>query len=295
MTDRMKLLIAYDGSECADAAIDGLLRAGLPEEAEAFVLTVSEMGLAVPPPSIGMVETSFSSAIQDATEEALRIAQTGLDRVKTLFPRWEVTAEGRFGSPGPEILEKAVEFNADLIVIGSHGRSAVGRLVFGSVSTQVVTQAHCSVHVVRPGKAAVTDPVKLVIGIDGSKGSEIAVETVATRRWPAGTEVHLVTSAGPFDLYGVAYDEKMGFASKLQAMARRRLEEAGLQTISVIMEGGPKEVLMEEAEQIGADCVFVGSRNLSRFDRWLLGSVSTAVTTRAHCTVEVVRKHGAEE
>ena len=56
----------------------------------------------------------------------------------------------------------------------------------------------------------------------------------------------------------------------------------------VVKEGDPKRVLIEEAEQWGADCIFVGARGLRRLERFLLGSVSTAVAARAHCSVEVV-------
>jgi nucleotide-binding universal stress UspA family protein len=56
-------------------------------------------------------------------------------------------------------------------------------------------------------------------------------------------------------------------------------------------EGDPKHVLLDEAEQWGADCLFVGARGLSRIERFLLGSVSAAVAARAQCSVEVVRPH----
>jgi nucleotide-binding universal stress UspA family protein len=57
----------------------------------------------------------------------------------------------------------------------------------------------------------------------------------------------------------------------------------------LIKEGDPKQLLCDEAERWGADCIFVGAKNLSRIDRFLLGSVSAAVAARAHCSVEVVR------
>jgi len=67
-----------------------------------------------------------------------------------------------------------------------------------------------------------------------------------------------------------------------------KLRAAGLVVSSVVKEGDPKRVLIEEAEQVGADCLFVGARGLRRLERFLLGSVSTAVAARAHCSVEVV-------
>ena len=51
MTERMKILIGYDGSDCAEAALDDLKRAGLPESAEAHILSIAEVWLPPPPPS----------------------------------------------------------------------------------------------------------------------------------------------------------------------------------------------------------------------------------------------------
>jgi len=70
---------------------------------------------------------------------------------------------------------------------------------------------------------------------------------------------------------------------------RGPLRTRGLTVSSVITEGDPKHVLLDEAEHWGADCIFVGARGLSRVERFLLGSVSAAVAARAHCAVEVVR------
>jgi nucleotide-binding universal stress UspA family protein len=67
------------------------------------------------------------------------------------------------------------------------------------------------------------------------------------------------------------------------------LKAAGLVTTAIIKVEEPKRLLLNEAERWDADCVFVGARGLSRLERLLLGSVSMAVMTRAHCSVEVVR------
>jgi nucleotide-binding universal stress UspA family protein len=59
---------------------------------------------------------------------------------------------------------------------------------------------------------------------------------------------------------------------------------------SVVDDGPPKQVLVRLAEEFGADCIFTGATGYtSRFERFLLGSVSAAVAARAHCSVEVVR------
>jgi nucleotide-binding universal stress UspA family protein len=74
-----------------------------------------------------------------------------------------------------------------------------------------------------------------------------------------------------------------------------RLRAAGLTVSSPIRKGAPKNVLPAEAASWGADCIFVGARGLSRFERFRLGSVSAATAARAHCSVEVVRFGGRGE
>jgi len=56
-----------------------------------------------------------------------------------------------------------------------------------------------------------------------------------------------------------------------------------------LKEEEPKRLLLGEAESWGADCIFVGAKGMGRIERFLLGSVSSAVAARAHCSVEVVR------
>jgi nucleotide-binding universal stress UspA family protein len=58
------------------------------------------------------------------------------------------------GEPGPAIVEAAVSEEADLVVVGTHGRGSLGRLLIGSVSEYVVRNAPCPVLVVRPGPAS---------------------------------------------------------------------------------------------------------------------------------------------
>jgi nucleotide-binding universal stress UspA family protein len=146
--DRMKILIAYDGSEGAESAIDDLKRAGLPRRAEAIVLTIAEELFPLPA-SIGGVETTFAKSLLEEEKDSLALAGRARSRIQTLFPVWEILTEAGIGSPGSEIIAKADECRPDLIVAGSHGRTALGRMFFGSVSQKVITEARCSVRVAR--------------------------------------------------------------------------------------------------------------------------------------------------
>ncbi len=294
----MKILIAYDGSSCADAALDDLKRAGLPEEAEAFVMSVAEQWFPPPPPSsYEIVESSLiwsatPEAVQQmsqATEQANTMAFQASQVVKSNFPNWMIRAEGCCGSPASEVIEKAEEWGADLIVVGSRGRSGFSRLILGSVSQRVVTEAPCSVRVSRSSGGKKDTPVRILIGVDGSPCSRVAVRTVAARAWPKGSEVRLVSSVDPWHMYAVEPADKYAGAEGIQQLAEAELRAAGLQVSSVIKEENPKHLLVAEAESWKADSIFVGARGLGRLGRLLLGSVSTAVVSRSHCSVEVVR------
>jgi nucleotide-binding universal stress UspA family protein len=286
----MKILAAYDGSECADAALDDLRRAGLPSDAQIKVLSVVEHWL--PPPSgLEIVEQIARD------QEYLVLARRGGIRLVSMEPGWEVKSESGAGSPATVIIEKADEWGADLIVVGSHGRTALGRFFFGSVSQKVLQEAGRSVRVARGRIEEPDTPVRLIIGVDGSEGAEAAVEAVAARKWPAGSEARIIYATwttpqitsdhgiGPINKW--ILEEKVR-VKKLIYEAANKLRAAGLRTDVVVKEAEPKRLLTAEAESWGADCIFVGARGMGRVERFMLGSVSSAVAARAHCSVEVV-------
>jgi nucleotide-binding universal stress UspA family protein len=286
----MKILVAYDGSECADAALDDLRRAGLPADAQIKVLSVVESWL--PPPSGLEIIEHIARA-----QEYLVLARRGGIRLVSMEPGWEVKSESGAGSPATVIIEKADEWGADLIVVGSHGRTALGQFFFGSVSQKVLHEARRSVRVARGRIEEPDTPVRLIIGVDGSKGAEAAVETVAARKWPAGSEARIVnatwaapqiTSHRMVDRITKWILEEKTRIKKMIDEAAAKLSAAALRTDAVVKEEEPKRLLIAEAESWGADCIFVGARGMGRVERFLLGSVSSAVAARAHCSVEVV-------
>ena len=69
-----------------------------------------------------------------------------------------------------------------------------------------------------------------------------------------------------------------------------KMKAKGLSTTSVINNIDPKYLILETASDMEVDCIFMGARGLTKFERTLLGSVSAAISARAHCSVEVVRR-----
>src|SRR5690606_18192667 len=124
--------------------------------------------------------------------EAESFAATASEKVRSQFPEWDVSSEIVTGTPAWELIDAAARWNADLVVIGSKGRSAISRLLIGSVSKRLATDAGCSVRVARPNTKAAGDNIRIVIGVDGSPAAEQAIYAVGQRVWPSGTEVDLI-------------------------------------------------------------------------------------------------------
>lgn len=312
----MKILIAYDGSSCAEAALDDLQRAGLPPEAEAQIISVAEIWLPPPPPSAAeileragevKVPSDFKRVYSKgsaAMKEALALAEQASDRVKANFPGWKLFADADCGSPAWEIVFRADQWKPDLIVVGSHGRTALGRFVLGSVSQRVLTEAKCSVRIARGRIEEPGSPVRIIVGIDGSPGSEEAVRAVAARTWPAGSEVKVIIVDDPLvppiigeiipplaETIEESNAEDWSRDKEVLANAAALLRGSDIKASTEIRLGDPKKELPQAAEEWAADCIFVGSAGFSnRFERFVLGSISAAVAARAHCSVEVVRK-----
>ena len=144
--------------------------------------------------------------------------------------------------------------------------------------------------------------MRILIAYDGSPDSKVAVEEVATRPWPKGTQVRLITIVEQpivmpppnFEFYGPLI---VGVQSSLREEAYKRIQEAlrrfverkDLETTYEIREGSAKTSLLEAIKEWRADLVVVGSHGRGRLERLFLGSVSHALVTSAPCSVEVAR------
>jgi nucleotide-binding universal stress UspA family protein len=285
MKEISRLLIAYDGSNCSDAALADLKRAGLPKQLEAIVLSVAAHVFVPPDDQLTADEvvspgaTVMVAGLQQQARESLRqaqaIAEQGANLVKRDFPNWTVSCRAEGDSPAWSVIKTATSLHTDLILVGAHHHSSVGgRLIMGSVSQRVLYEANCAVRLARCTSQPREGPIRIVIGFDGSTESAAAVDAVAARAWPTGSEVRVVTAG-----HEVAFAEQ-----------QEKLRAAGLVDSEVIRQGDPAHVLIHEAEEWAADAIFVGTRNLHGLQHLLRGSVASAVAAEAQCSVEVVRQ-----
>lgn len=314
----MKILIGYDGSECAESALSDLKRGGMPAVMEAHVVCVADEwpsyalagfeaveagdGETNRRPVVGEVPDSHQTVLQGAVQ----VAQRGADSLQTMFPGWKITAEGFSGSPYSTLISLAEEKSYDLLVVGSHGRTFLGRALLGSVSHFAVNHARCSVRVSRCPLFQRESPVRLVIGVDGSPHSKAAVRAMGRREWPQGSQAKVLMAMDTkylnivpgneypapqwLDYVDKEVRENMDTAA---AEASSALSKAGLAVQTVLRDGDPRTVLLEEAEAWQADLLVIGARGHGALERFLIGSVSSALAARAHCTVEIIRPDSA--
>lgn len=306
----MKILIGYDGSEAADAALEDLQHAGLPADGEVLVMSVADVF--VPPPVDEVLDNTFPMYLPEGVrraderarhklEQVTNLAKGASERIKSMFPDWRVAYQAEADSPAWALIKRADEWKPDLIIVGARGHSVFGgRLILGSISQRVLYEARCSVRIARGLNKEPGSPLRLLIGTDNSVDSQAAVEAVCNRRWPSGTEVGLLTvvdtvmpvvagAGAAVKWIEVADESSWGQVREIFEPVAERIRAAGLHTEVLIKRGDPADSLIDGSHTWGADCIFVGAKGTRGIDRLLLGSVSSAVAARAHCSVEVVR------
>ena len=142
----MNILLAVDGSSHSQEAVDEVARRPWPSRSTVRVLSVIQPY--TPPATEFVLAGATAEDIRrQQTADAERLTARAADAVKAA----DVSAETavREGDPRSAIVDEADEWGADLIVVGSHGRTGVKRWLLGSVAGAIVSHAPCSVEVVR--------------------------------------------------------------------------------------------------------------------------------------------------
>ncbi len=308
----MNILLAYDGSPSSEAAIDDLVNAGLPSSGNAIAFSVAEVWL---PPTDGLDKSLSDSNIEKLIshhrakgkallDEAQDKAEKAAERLRRILPGWNVSARTSYGSPAWEALALAEETSTELIVVGSHGQSAISRVLLGSISQKIISEARCSVRVARGRNQTDPAPNRILIGFDSTQGAAAAVDAVAKRTWPENTRVRLLTVVHDISptLIGnllppvvsaineISTDEQ-NIANELANSAVEKLSATGLRAEFHVEAGNPRSQIVDTAELWNADSIFVGANAFAgALEKFLIGSTSASVAARAKCSVEVVRQ-----
>ena len=291
-----KILLATDGSADAvlatRAAVDLSSRTG----AELHVIHTWQ---AIPPYAYPSLTTEwYVPPYEEAARKLLA------EQVELVEETGGAVAEAHMlrGRPADVIVDLGEEVEADLIVVGSRGLGAVGRLLVGSVSEGVVHHAPCPVLIVRGGQGA-WPPERVVTGDDGSDPAKRAAELAAGIAKLFETDAVLVRAYEnpPEPIVGWSaqdrreLDEALLLEERALEERAKEMEEVGVgRPETRLIETEPTLALLLVAEEKDEEkaLIAVGSRGLGAAKRAMLGSVSTKVLRVARGPVLVVSPHG---
>lgn len=293
----MKVLLATDFSEASRKAVETIK--AVPWHSDTTIRILHVLDSSPLPPGLAIIEDVKRAATKALSDLAAQLRRLEL-KVET-----EIVVD----SAKSAISHSAANWGADWLVVGSHGRGRVARLLLGSVAQSVVRSASCAVEVVR-GKPE-RPGMKVLLATDGSNCSFAAIRAIGCRPWPAGTVFRIVSvvppsasmlDAGPAYLYPIQRaDELKEMENQARCRAaeaidrtRQLLEEMDLPQIEIAetLCDDPRTVIVEEADRSGATVIAVGSHGWHGFDRFMLGGVSEHVVNHAACSVIVVHQHG---
>lgn len=146
----MRILITTDGSDFSKAAVEKCCQMVVkPEDTAIKIVSVYEMTF---PLDIFPTPTDFTERLEtSAREQAEEFARQAEAMIHEYFPGAEIdlTTQIAVGAPDQILIEEAKEWDADMVVVGSHGRGFWGRILLGSTTDALVHHAPCSVLVVR--------------------------------------------------------------------------------------------------------------------------------------------------
>jgi len=295
-----RVIYATDLSDASQGAWEDARRLGKLFDAEIVILHV-----ATPPPVF--LDAAYASAgiIEELRANARRDAETRLDGMLGSIRGSGLKARIRLeeGPAAQRVLEAVAQEKADLLIVGTHGRTGVDRFLLGSVADRLMRQAPCPVLTVPPGRGSEPRPNirRICYATDFSPTARAA--------WPLAVAIATASDAH-IDLVHVVFQpvvdrhlpvESLGQMAHLlyeqgRAEVERFLEQSTLPRdrvrVHLVQGGAPDERIVHAATEHAADLIVMGTHGWSGLPRWLLGSVALHAIQMAPCPVLTVSPVG---
>jgi nucleotide-binding universal stress UspA family protein len=298
----MRVLLGVDGSTPSTVAQHLIESIAWPASTTIRVVSVvvSPLGLFAAAAPGAYLSPDTLAEIEDArVAHAHRVVRAAEHALKER--RLVVETAVRHGAAAPELLDDAIAWNADLLVVGSHGHGALAGLLLGSVSAELVDHAPCPILIARRPVAT-----SVLVAVDGSTAAGQALSTLAA--WPSRSLPVVAVNVMPVpDPVGSATMPGMqagldlgrkrlaeGLAAHAEGLvgsAVTTLRAAGMTATSRVLQGHPAERIIAAAAEANADLIVVGSRGLTGLARMRLGSTARGVLHTALVSVLVVPAH----
>lgn len=266
-----KLLVATDGSEFSKSAI---------REALNLAKICSSKLIAV---SVVKTSTEYESLMPQVVEKDEKEVTEHLESVKNMAAKEGIDCEiivHLSEEPYQDIVDEGEKKQVNMIIVGTHGRAGLKRLMMGSVTAKVIGHAPCNVLIV-PLDAKV-DCRNILVATDGSIYSEMASrEAVSIAKRSGGSLLALSVAKR---------DENIPVAKESVNVVKELAEREGIKVETLTLKGEPCETIVKAAEQRNIGLVVVGSHGRTGIERLLMGSVTERVIGHSKSPVLVVRK-----
>jgi nucleotide-binding universal stress UspA family protein len=297
----MRVLLAYDDSNCANTALQLTASIGWPTGTSIEVLrVVEEQYDLIGAPDAGLISAPNWPPIVDELADARLCVDRAARRLRSAGH----AALGRVsrGRPASVLARDAKRIEADLVVVGSRGHGPMDALLLGSVSTELADHAPCPVLVTRRPSIH-----RVLLATDGSLSADHAIGQLIEWGFLRGAEVRVVSVApptGPLSSLAAAFEPRAPILEndlgehlrvahlQLAETTARRLHGAGVTAEAEVRQGDAAHEIVRAARAYQADLVITGSRGLGTLPRLLLGSVARKVLLHADTSVLVMRPHG---
>jgi len=282
------VLVPIDFSPYADQALVYAIEVAKSLNAYLTLLHVLQVPLVV-----GDSEAVLNASLESLEAEAEQGLQAALERIRQAALKGESVMVA--GVPFQTIVQVARDQHADLIVMGTHGRTGLTHILIGSVAEKVVRLAPCPVLVTRPHEDAATPHilVPLDFSADADYALEIAVE-LAQKRQARMSLLHVIDrppmGPGEIPLSGSYQQEVLTAVDQHMTRTLVHVQQTGLKADMTIRRGNPLQTILEVAHSQNIDLIVMGTRGRTGFKRVLLGSVAENVVRLAPCPVMVTHR-----
>jgi len=293
------ILVPTDGSDHAAQAAEQALTLADWFDATVHAISVVDTSAASGLLSSGSVRREFISQLETGAERAVEtIEEMADDSIAVQTTVLE-------GKPKKKILAYARDTDAELIVMGTHGRSGVSRFVAGSVTEHVVRSTDLPVLTVRATEQAERSDgyEEILVPTDGSDAAGVAVDHGLEIARAADARVHAVTVldtgdmaasptlSPPTEMVKHLETERQNATDEIAA----RAQEDGLAATTAVLEGRPGTELLEYIDDHEIDLVVMGTHGRSGLDRLLLGSTTERLLRHASAPILAITPSEADD
>lgn len=275
------ILVPTDGSDCAGAALAHVVDIARHFDATIHVLTVVDVRDLETAPDTEVFEDNATATVSEAASDI----DAAVDTVTSV----------RTGFPDEEIREYATQIDADLVAMGTHGRTGLRRFVLGSITEKVLRLSDRPVLTVQPSDEETVPYEQVLVPTDGSAGADAALDPAAAIATAYDATVHGLSAV---DTRALGTDVRSDMVmDTLEDNARAALEELetdlsdrGVAEVrKEIVFGTPHQSIQSHVEDNEIDLVVMGTHGRTGLDRYLLGSVTEKFVRTSPVPVLAVR------